>query len=134
MIIHAIRILPGQDVREEIDKFSRINNIQAGVVLTCVGNLRRAVIRMANERIVKRYVGSYEILSMDGTLENGNSHLHICISDELGNVQGGHLKNGTITGTTIEVVILEITNLSFSREFDNSTGFNELVVTKKNRK
>lgn len=134
MKTHVFRLHPGQYLREEIDKFIKEKNIQAGIILTCVGNLQKAIIRMADAKVVKTYEGSFEIVSLVGTLEVDNSHLHISISDKKGNVFGGHLKQGSIIGTTAEIAIGEFEDLSFKREYDQKTGYEELVVKAKNKK
>lgn len=128
MKIHAFRLRPGQCIREEIDKYVLDNKIGAGAILTCVGNLSKAVLRMADANITKTWEGSFEIVSVVGTVEAGNSHIHICLSGENGGTFGGHLKNGSIVGVTAEVVIGEIENLEFSREFDSESGYEELVI------
>jgi len=125
---YVFRLHPGQDLRIEIDKFVKKYNIKAGIILTCVGNLTKVVIRMAGAKVIKTYEGSFEIVSLVGTVEKGNGHLHIAISDIEGNTFGGHLKNGSIVGVTAEVVIGELENLSFKRVFDKTTGYDELVV------
>jgi predicted DNA-binding protein with PD1-like motif len=127
---YVIRLHPGQDLREEIDKFVKANSIGAGCIVTCVGNLKKAIIRMADETVTKTYVGTFEIVSLVGTLESGNSHLHISISDKFGNVFGGHLKMGSIVGITAEIVIGEISDIVFKRILDPQTKFKELVVKK----
>jgi predicted DNA-binding protein with PD1-like motif len=129
MKTYAFRLHPGQDLRGEIDTFVKEKGIKAGVVLACVGNLSKAVIRMADETIVKMYEGTFEVVSLVGTVESGNSHLHISISDKVGHVFGGHLKMGSIVGITAEIVLGELGDTSFSRELDKETGFEELVVT-----
>ena len=129
MKAHAFRLDPGADLRKEIDKYVLEKKIKAGIILTCVGNLKKATIRMADERITNTYEGTYEIVSLVGTLEEGNSHLHIAISDKEGKVIGGHLKNDSIVGITAEVVIGEIDKIRFHRKYDKQTGFKELVVS-----
>ena len=128
MKTYAFRLSPGKDLRKAIDKFVQEKNIRAGVVLTCVGNLSRAILRMADATIIKTYEGSYEIVSLVGTLENGNSHLHISLSDKEGSVFGGHLKAGSLVGVTAEIVIGELEGTTFKRDFDENTGYDELVV------
>lgn len=128
MKTYVIRLHPGQDLRVEIDKFVEKKAIKAGAILTCVGNLSKAVLRMADASIIKTYDGTFEITSLVGTVEKGNSHLHITISDKDGNAFGGHLKNDSIVGITAEVVIGELEGLVFKREFDKSTGYDELVI------
>lgn len=125
---YVFRLHPGQDLRVEIDKFVKEKKIKAGVILTCVGNLSKAVIRMADAAIIKTFEGSFEIVSLAGTVESGNSHMHIAISDARGKCFGGHLKNGSIIGITAEIAISELETLSFKRVFDKSTGYEELVV------
>jgi predicted DNA-binding protein with PD1-like motif len=83
---------------------------------------------MADAKIVKEYDGSFEIVSLVGTMESGNSHLHISLSDKEGDVFGGHLKQGSIVGVTAEIVIGELENLEFTRTLDADTGYDELVV------
>ncbi|MCX6713903.1 MAG: DNA-binding protein, partial [Candidatus Vogelbacteria bacterium] len=96
--------------------------------LTCVGNLSKAVIRMADADITKTREGTFEIVSLVGTVEAGNSHLHISISDKDGNTFGGHLKKGSLVGVTAEIVMGELEGLKFKRELDEKTGYEELVV------
>lgn len=128
MKTHVFRLHPGQMLREEIDGYVKENHIQAGVILTCVGNLTKAVLRMANAKIVKSWEGSFEIVSLVGTVEAGNSHLHLCISDDTGATFGGHVKNGCVVGVTAEVAIGEIDNIIFTRVYDKESGYEELVV------
>jgi len=128
MKTYAFRLKTGQLLREEIDKAVSRHNIKAGVVLACVGHLTKAVLRMADDRIVKTLEGKFEIVSLTGTVESGNSHIHISISDEDGKTWGGHLKMGSVVGITAEIVIAELPELSFRREYDDTTGFEELVV------
>ncbi|HEY5367427.1 MAG TPA: PPC domain-containing DNA-binding protein [Hanamia sp.] len=128
MKTYAFRLHRGQDLRKEIDSFVKEKNISAGIILTCVGNLEKAIIRMANEKTIKTYEGTFEIVSLVGTVESGNSHIHISISDAEGNTFGGHLKMGTIVGITAEIVIGELEVTTFKREHDKDTGFEELVV------
>lgn len=132
MKTYVFRLHRGQDLKKEIDSFIKDKNISAGIILTCVGNLERAIIRMADERIINTYEGTFEIVSLVGTVENGNSHLHISISDAEGKTIGGHLKLGSSVGVTAEIVIGELEGTSFKREPDSNTGFNELVVTNSN--
>ena len=132
MKTYAFRLKPGQDLREEIDKFAKEHDIKAGVIFACVGSLKKAVLRMAGAKPgveeIKTYEGAFEIVSLVGTVETGNRHLHIAISDKDGNVFGGHLKEGSIVETTVEVVIGELEGIKFSRQLDSETGYNELVV------
>lgn len=128
MKTYVFRLKPGQNIREEIEKFVDERDIKAGIILTCVGSLKKAVLRMADAEIIKSYDGIFEIVSLVGTVEKDNSHLHMSISDENGNVFGGHLKNDSVVGTTAEIAIAGLEDIEFKRELDKETGYDELVV------
>lgn len=131
MKIHAFRLKPKQDLKKEIIKFVQDNNINAGVILSSVGSLASANIRLADENICVQFNEKFEIVSLIGTLSQDGVHLHISIAHSDGKVIGGHLLDGCIIHTTAEIVIGEIENLEFSREYDDNTGFKELKIAKK---
>jgi predicted DNA-binding protein with PD1-like motif len=116
MRTYSFRLKPGQDLRQEIQKIADKNRIKAGFVVTCVGGLQKAILRMAgatpDDQVVNTYEGKFEIVSLVGTVSSSGSHLHVSISDQEGKVIGGHLKDGSI----------------YTREFDSNTGFKELTV------
>ncbi len=129
MTVHALRLLPGQDLKRAIDAFAQAQHLQAGFIVTCVGSLRQAMIRPANQPDALSRVEMFEIVSLVGTLSPDGSHLHISISDNLGNIIGGHLLEGSIVHTTAEIVIGEANNLKFSRETDPVTTYKELKIS-----
>lgn len=131
MKYYAFRLLPGMDLKKEISKFVIENNIKAGALITCVGSLTHAKLRLADENIIKEYDEKFEILSLVGTLGLDGIHLHISLGDSKGNVIGGHLLDGCTIYTTAEIVIGDILNLAFNRELSPETGFKELEI--KNR-
>jgi len=126
----ALRLHPKQGLRKELENFTKENNIKAGFILTCVGSLRRATLRMADELVVKDFEKKFEINSLVGTLSPDGPHLHISLSDTNGDEIGGHLKDGCLIYVTAEIVIGELDGLAFKREFDKETGFDELVISK----
>jgi hypothetical protein len=128
----ALRLHPKQDLKEELIKFTKENNIQAGFVLTCVGSLARATLRMADENFVKDFEEKFEIVSLVGTLSQEGVHLHVSLSNKDGTTTGGHLKEGCPIHTTAEIIIGELEDCKFSREFDERTGFKELVIYDRN--
>lgn len=128
MKIYAFRLTEGSDLKQEIIKFGKEKNIQAGFIITCVASLKRATLRMADERIIKDFEEKFEVVSLVGTICQKDVHLHICLSDKDGKCVGGHVKDGCIVATTAEIIIGESKDHVFSREFDEKTGFDELVV------
>jgi len=47
--VYALRLHPNQDLKQEIGAFAKANNIQAGYIITCVGSLKKANLRFANQ-------------------------------------------------------------------------------------
>lgn len=129
MTVYAIRLSPGQDLKRELESFVRKQNVQAGFILTCVGSLRQTVIRPANQPDALSRVEKFEIVSLVGTLSINGSHLHIALSNSLGNTVGGHLMEGNLIYTTAEIVIGEAEHLTFTRETDPQTTFKELKIS-----
>lgn len=128
MTVHALRLQPGQDLRMELEAFARREHLQAGFIITCVGSLQQAVIRPANQPGTLTRVEKFEIVSLTGTLSPDGPHLHIALSDSLGNTFGGHLLAGNLVYTTAEIVVGEAEHLRFSRETDTTTTYKELKI------
>jgi predicted DNA-binding protein with PD1-like motif len=129
----AFRLKPGADLKQSIEVVVAERNIVAGFIVTCVGGLEQAVVRMAGAKPaaqdIRTYAGDYEIVSLVGTVSVHGVHLHMSFSDSEGVARGGHLKEGTIIHPTAEIVIGYEEQVTFSREFDEETGFDELIVT-----
>lgn len=128
MVVRALRLQPGDDLKKELSRFAREHKLGAGIVLTCVGSLSRAVLRLADQPAGTTFEGKHEIVSLVGTLSPDGDHLHLAISDATGRTLGGHLLEGSIVYTTAEIAVGELTGLSFARERDPRTTFGELVV------
>jgi predicted DNA-binding protein with PD1-like motif len=124
----ALRLRPGQDLKQSLDSWAHENAIQAAVVLTCVGSLQRAALRLANQPGSTVYEGKFEIVSLTGTLSVHGSHYHIAISDSLGQTLGGHLMEGSLVYTTAEIALGILPGLRFERRFDAESGYDELFV------
>lgn len=128
MHVFALRLKPGMDLKDSLWEFTKVNNIQAGFILTTVGSLSQATLRMAGQSNTKVFQGKFEIVSLVGTLSPDGVHLHIAIADSEGRVIGGHLTSGNIIRTTAEVVIGESHKHRFSRTLDDQTGYQELLI------
>ncbi len=129
MKVFAIRLRPGQDVGHELSRFVAENGLRASFILTCVGSLRQAALRLANQPGTTLYEDKFEIVSLVGTLDTGGYHIHISLSDGQGRTIGGHLMPGCLVYTTAEIVIGEAEHLVFTRPFDPESGYPELAVS-----
>ncbi len=125
---HTFRLLPNQDLFDEIQAFVHAKNIQAGVVLSAVGSLTHATLRLANRSTYNEYEGPFEIVSITGTVSVNGSHLHIAIADGEGKTLGGHLVKGCTIYTTAEIVLAELEEVVYQRQPCALSGYDELVI------
>jgi predicted DNA-binding protein with PD1-like motif len=124
----ALRLSPGADLRQSIEKFATEHSIRAAYVGTCVGSLNHASIRFAENHDTTIVEGPLEIVSLTGTLSVYGAHLHVAVSDGRGQTVGGHLNAGSPVHTTAEIVIVELPQLVFDRDVDPATTWKELVI------
>jgi hypothetical protein len=127
LVSYTMRLNPGESIKEELETFLNKNGLSSAFVATCVGSLEIVSMRMAGAKVVKKFQGPLEIVSLVGTLSLQGIHLHLSVSDESGSVFGGHLINDRIR-TTAEIVILGDRAQVYTREMDSKTGYKELVV------
>ena len=125
---YTFRLPSGQDLFDSIESFVKEKHIEAGCVLSSVGSLTRAVLRLANREFYTEYNGYFEIVSMTGTISIYGSHLHVAISDGEGKTIGGHLVSGCKIYTTAEIVLAAFEDTVYKREFAADSGFDELTV------
>ena len=124
--LHVLRMLPGEDVRTGLEEWCKDNALEAGCVVSAVGSLSRALLRMAGGSDGSTLTGDMEICSLSGTLSRHGMHLHMAVGDAEGRMHGGHLLAGCTVRTTLEEVVQEIGGLALHRRPDARTGYPEL--------
>ncbi|MFM7424814.1 MAG: PPC domain-containing DNA-binding protein [Elainella sp.] len=124
----ALRLQPQQDLRLELERYIHQHQLEAACIVTCVGSLTQATIRLANQPTGTVYQGRFEIVSLTGMLSVHGSHYHIAFADQTGQTLGGHLLTGSLIYTTAELVIGLLPQSRFRREPDPTTGFKELLI------
>lgn len=133
MKVFALRLRPGQDLRLEIEKFAKAKRLKAGFIITTVGSLEKASLRLADQSNSTSFDGKFEIVSLVGTIAPDGVHLHLSLSDSAGKTIGGHLVEGCRIYTTAEILIGEAQGLRFSRETDSVYGYKELKIRGRRR-
>jgi len=157
---HALRLHPGESLMPSLRSAADVilarippEKCSSVFVLTAVGSLKDATLRLANasrknlktdigtstntsggERLgeakgndIRRWRQRFEIVSLVGTFSrDGGCHLHISLSDAEGKTIGGHLIDADVF-TTVEIVLGTADGISFVREHDDATGYRELV-------
>lgn len=131
MKTYGVRLKRGQDLRESIEEFCKEEGIKAGVVLSGVGCVTKARLRDASGVNIVEVDEHMEIVSLMGTVSAKRCHLHVSFAKEDLSVIGGHLVDGCIINTTCELVIGEIEEYEYDVEFDEETGYDELIIRKR---
>jgi predicted DNA-binding protein with PD1-like motif len=128
----AFRLLPGADLKQALRRIVEEHGLRAGCIVSCVGSLARARLRMAGAAGEPECFRSLdeptEIISLVGTLCPDGLHLHIALARRDGQCVGGHLVEGCVVHTTAELIVGELPDLEFHREPDPETGYRELRV------
>jgi predicted DNA-binding protein with PD1-like motif len=132
MRVHAFRLTPGTDLKEALARLTDEHAFRAGCILSCVGSLSRARLRMpgavGEAQVFCAFDEPMEIVSLTGTLSCDGMHVHVSLSRSDGACVGGHLVKGCIVNTTAEVVIGDLPEVEFRRLPDAVTGYLELSV------
>jgi len=129
------RLYEDEDLLENINLAANQSNVKTGM-LTLIGTLKHATVGFYRE-------GKYETIHIDGPLEIvsciGNislkegkpfAHSHIALSDEKGEVKGGHVMQGCIIGATGELVLIEAKDFHLNRKLDEKTNLSLLSMEK----
>jgi uncharacterized protein len=124
----ALRLPPDVDLRQTLKSIAYTENITAGIILSGIGSLKTLALRFAGQNIHTTIDGKHEILTIAGTIGTGGIHLHMSIANSQGEVIGGHVVDGCIVYTTVELTIGILPDLQFQRELDDRTGFAELAI------
>ncbi len=129
--IHALRLKPGADPRVALVAYAKEHKLKALSVLSAVGSLNKSVLRFADQKAATTLLGPREVVSLSGTISLDGPHLHLSLADATGAVVGGHLAEGSQVFTTLELVLLELSDLEFRRPLDLATGHGELEIRKR---
>lgn len=126
---YALRLLPGQEVLSQLRAFAQQQQLHAAWIAGCTGSLTDVALRYAGQENTALLSGKFEVIALNGTLEQSGEHLHLCVSDPHGTMLGGHMMPGCTVRTTLELVIGCLEELAFSRQLCALSGYDELHIS-----
>ena len=121
---YVIRLDPGEDIVEQVQAIARQEGIQLATVqgLGAVNDFTVGVFDTVSKQYhANHFQGSYEIVSLTGTITTMSGdvycHLHMSAGDAQGHVVGGHLNRAVIsaTGELVVTAIPGTVDRKFSR-------------------
>ncbi|NLL37426.1 MAG: DUF296 domain-containing protein [Fretibacterium sp.] len=124
----SFRLLPGDDLLIELWRWISEVGLRAGYVAGVVGSLSQAGLRFAGRPETTVLSGCFEVVSLTGTLDANGEHLHMTLSDSEGRVTGGHVMEGCLVRTTMELVVGLLEDVVFDRKPCPFSGYDELRV------
>ena len=130
MQIVVKRFLPDQDITENLRLTLEENQFSAAAIISAVGSVKEYVIRVSDGSSIIQGNENREIVSLSGILTKDGIHVHVSLSGLDGSVIGGHLMEGCLVHTTLEVVLMSLED-DLTRTFDPITGYKELVIKKR---
>ncbi len=121
------RFKKDEDLRQALIDFLEKNNIRSGII-SGIGALQKAVLGYYNQKEFKyqsiEINKPVEVVSLSGniSLKEGHPfpHCHIVVSDENGDVKGGHLLKGCSI-FAFEFSIVSLDGAALVRGFDEET-------------
>ncbi len=125
---YLIRLKPGQDLKTELARLAKDNQLQAATIVSAVGSLTDVALRLANRSETTHYAGHFEVVALSGYLADGEFHAHLAVSDGDGKTLGGHAMDGNLVYTTLVVAVEEHLRYRYRREHDPVTKYDELVI------
>ena len=126
---YLLRLKPNQDIKQELLKFVLDRNTKVASIVSALGSVSSMQVRIADGKSVVCDTQYREVLSLSGTLINGKIHAHIGAISTKMDVFGGHLLDGCIVHTTMEITLLDLSDDVYAeRTYDSETGYDELNV------
>ena len=131
--VFPLRLPANSNVFEQVRKLIKDADLHSVFIMTCVGSVQSCRLRLADSTGTMDLNENHEIVSLVGTFDSEGGHIHGSFSDKKGRVIGGHLMSDIpmIVYTTVEIVLAECIDVKFSRQFDEETGYPELVIERK---
>ena len=124
----VVKLCDGEDFFESMEKIVKKCNIESGIVLCGIGQLKNFELGYFDGKkyVRKTFEKPMELVSMQGSIA-GTFHIHCALADEKQRIYGGHLFKGVV-GVVNEIVILKLNKIKLKREKDKKTGLKPLKI------
>lgn len=121
------RLVPNQDIKKALRSFLDENDLSSAAIISAVGSVREYALRVSDGTSAIKGFENCEIVSLSGILTKDGIHVHLSLSGLDGSVIGGHLMEGCLVPTTLELVLIALED-ELTREYDPNTGYRELMI------
>jgi uncharacterized protein len=128
----VLRLKPGEDLRGAVEAAVAAETAGgAAFVVSGIGSLSRAALRLAGAPEATIIEGDLELLTLAGSVSPDGAHLHASMARDDGSLLGGHVGAGCIVRTTAELLLVTVPQWQLGREPDPRTGYRELVARRR---
>ena len=126
---YLLRLKPNQDIKQALIDVANMRSIKIASIVSAVGSVSSMKVRIADGKTIACDTQDREVLSLSGTLINDKIHAHIGAISISMDVFGGHLMEGCVVHTTMEITLLDLSDeVNAERTYDSETGYDELNV------
>jgi uncharacterized protein len=139
--IIIIRFNPEEKFLEGIKKIISDEGIKGGVILSGVGTFSTVRFHqcvagfppdlMTRHQEYLELNGSFELASVQGVIADGQPHLHMTFGEK-DKVYAGHVEEGCVVLTLLELVILRADSIPMKRIYSQPEKINQLTDISKN--
>ena len=123
------RIDRGEEVLEQVAAIAQAEQIKLASVqaLGALGSFTVGVYKVDEKKYyANSFEGSFEIVSLTGTIDTMNgefyTHLHLSAGNDRGEVFGGHLNRAEVSATC--EMVIRLIDGRIDRQYDDVTGLN----------
>jgi predicted DNA-binding protein with PD1-like motif len=119
--VHILRVDPGEDILEMVERFLQETGLRQAVVLGGYGTMAACHLhwvmhnKIPSENLFRTVEGGIEILAMNGLVVDGKPHIHVALAMPDGGF-GGHLEPGCIAYVLCEIFFAEIEGAALQRK------------------
>lgn len=119
------------EIIENMKNLAERENIDSGVILSCIGMLKNIEIGYftGNDYKIERIEKPMELISLQGNIGRGEDticHFHVALAGENHEVKGGHLLRGEVKVVN-EIAILKLREIKIKRK-KNAIGLMEMFL------
>jgi predicted DNA-binding protein with PD1-like motif len=119
---------PDDRFLESITEVAEKAGIHTGIVMTGIGGLKKVC--YTEGATLKVLEGVFQIVNFNGIISSYKPHLHITMLDDHGTFLGGHLNDGCIVNSVVELSILKLPDLKLVSDYRDGSPLKLLDYVK----
>lgn len=126
---HILLLQKDDDIKDKLVDFTNMKKLSAGIIASAVGSISQICISIAGTERILKSRSDYKIVGASGTLSLDGLNINMMFGDRGGIVLGGTLQKGCTIDKDAEIVIFELDDYRFGREYDEKGEHSKLIYS-----